>query len=99
MMPAHFDEQWAEFREICRTRDILPGGSFDWMWAAHAWQGLSTEQRLQAIEDAGKRDAEDYTVARSLPQNYLKGRYFERPHRKPAAAVAASKGDERLRNA
>lgn len=98
MMPAHFDEQWQAFREICRTREILLGGTSDWMWAAHAWQGLSVEQRLNAIEDAGTRDAEDYTVARSLPQNYLKGRYFERPQRK-VAALPASKGDERLRNA
>lgn len=98
MMPAHFDEQWTEFREVCRSREILLGGSSDWLWAAHAWQALSVEQRLDALKDASTRDAEDYTVARSLPQNYLKGRYFERPHRKSAATLA-TKGDERLRNA
>ena len=77
------DEMWAEFMAICQRRGILQAGKTDWAWAHHAWKVLDAEQKLAAIEDVRDRDTEDYTVARALPQNYVKGRYWERPRRAP----------------
>lgn len=83
MMPAHFDEQWKKFREICEQTGILPGGETDWIWAAHGWTRLDNEQRQKAIQDVKERNLEDYSIKEALPQNYIVGRYWTRPHKKP----------------
>lgn len=82
MIPAFHDEQWAEFRQICKDTGILPGGETDWLWAAHAWSQLDTEQRGAAIADVQERSLEDYTISHANPQSYLKGRWWTRPHKK-----------------
>ena len=95
MTAQHHDELWVEFADICHQRKILQGGRTDWAWAHHAWRVLDFEQKQAAIEDVQERDAEDYTVARSLPQNYIRGRFWERPRRAPRI----SKAEEWLRDA
>lgn len=81
-MGIELDEQWTEFRRIARERDVLPGGEADWTWAYYSWRVLDAEQKIKAIEDVRTRDEEDYTIGRSLPQNYVKGRWWDRPQRK-----------------
>lgn len=72
------DVQWAEFLRIAQERSVLSGGETDWTWAYSSWRVLDWEQKQKAIEDVRVRP-EDSPEMQSLPQNYIKGRKWQRP--------------------
>lgn len=96
------DEQWKSFRGTAEQREVLPGGETDWMWSYHAWKALDFTQKQQAVQDVGIRPI-DTAEMKSLPQNYIKGRKWERPlppSRQPAARPLSRREEalERIRN-
>lgn len=73
------DEQWKTFRAAAEGRGVLRGGDMDWNWAFQAWRVLDYTQKTRAITDVQERPAESPELDKTLPQNYLKGRKWERP--------------------
>lgn len=91
------DEQFAELRKIARDRGVLPGGSSDWTWAFQAWRVLDFQQKALALADVANRPADTPEMEKTLPQNYIKGRKWERPMPKVLALKLSRREEARER--
>ena len=101
-----FDEHFQEFKRLCSAAGeygcLIGGDSDSWSHAWYAWTVLDAGQRIAAIAGIRKRvDAKlwDDSILKSLPNNVLSKKTWDRPIAQASNGTKRSSGDERLRNA
>lgn len=61
----------------------MDGGEEDWKISRASWKVLDWEQKVAAIDGLKARAGTDDPVLKSLPQNYLAGKKWQRKVREP----------------
>ena len=103
---AAFDEHFQEYKRLCRVAGehgcLIGGDSNSWMHAWYAWTALDPSQRIAAIDGIRRRvDAEAWedSILKSLPNNILAKKNWDRPMAPASNGRKLSRYEEMLRDA
>ena len=85
-----------EFRKLCESLGV-DGSVEDWRMAANSWKVMDFEQRQEATKGMeSRRGVPDDPVVKSLPQNILYGKKYQRKVREPATGSKQLTTAERI---
>lgn len=89
------DEDWFEFRVEAESAG-MSGSEPDWNEAwFFQWRVMSFEERFAARKGVSDRQGKDDPALKSLPQNYLQKRKWERKIRDPSGSLGSNRDLEK----